>query len=382
LPASHEILLSSADRELQRSVARASEIAPELAAHVTACQDLRELERRLSERSRPVALVDAGTQPLAVLAKLEPLARRFGDTRFVVICREFQTEVLLEAMQVGARHCMVRSALEVELPAVLRRLLQDAAPARGAGRLVTVLSASGGCGATTIAINLAEEARIASGAPVLLVDLDRHYGTMGAYLGLEAQYGLGDVLLHGGAIDDHLVRSTAARYSDGLDVLLGPASLAPGVAGELSLERLTPAVAAFARAYPLTVVDAPRLPIDVAAELAVQSRLTLVVFELSVVDIRGARALLVALNDRRVAPENVLAVANRYRKRNPMLSLDDAQKALAGWDVVRVENDYTSALKSINLGVPLSRAAPRSDLRRDVQALAARAAGRANGVPR
>jgi pilus assembly protein CpaE len=238
--------------------------------------------------------------------------------------------------------------------------------------MVTVLSARGGCGATTIAINFAEEARMATNSTALLVDLDRHYGSMGAYLGLTTKYGLRDLLSHSGHFDDHLVRSTTAHYSEELHVLLGPASIEQTATVDLPLERLEAALAACRRAYPLTVVDAPRVPIGVAAELALASQLTLVVFELSVVDIRGARALLVALNDRRVAPGSILAVANRFRKRNPMLSLEDAEKALVGWNVVPVSNDYPNALKSINLGQPLSQTAPRSELRRDIQALAAR----------
>jgi len=376
LPPAAEILLSSADRDVQRAVAQAADIL----AQVTVCQSLHELERRLAEHARPLALVDIDPQPLAGLASLEPLVRRFGETRFVVICRQLQNEILLEAMQIGVRQCLVRSSIAADLPVALRRLLQDVPHLDHGGRLVTVLSASGGCGATTLAINLAEEARMASGSQVLLIDLDRHYGSMGSYLGLSAQYGLRDVLAHGGVIDDHLVRSSAAHFTENLHVLLGPASLQPGVPAELTFERLDPALAAFRRAYPLTVIDAPRVPLEVAVDLAVASTLTLVVFELSVVDIRGARALLVALNDRRVAPESILAVANRYRKRNPMLSFEDAQKALGGWNVARLENDYLSALKSINLGKPLSEAAPRSELRKDIQSLVARLEGRQNGV--
>jgi len=382
VPAQSRIPLLSADRGTQRAVAEAARLVPELGSELALCKDLRELGAHLQDSPAVVAIVDIDPQPLDALARLEPLTRRFKDTRFIVVCNEFKNEYLLEAMQVGARHCLPRSSIASDLPAVLRRSLQDRPGAAASGRMVTVLSARGGCGATTIAINFAEEARLASGEPALLVDLDRHYGSMGAYLGLSAKYGLRDLVSHKAHIDDHLVRSSAAHFSEGLHVLLGPASIEPTVNVELPLERVDQALAACRRAYPLTVVDAPRLPIELAADLALASQLTLVVFELSVVDIRGARALLVALNDRRVAPSSILAVANRFRKRNPMLSLEDAEKALVGWSVVPVSNDYLNALKSINLVQPLSQTAPRSDLRRDIQALAARMEGLENGVAR
>lgn len=376
------ILLLCTDRETQLAVSQAAAFVPEVGSRLIVCQDQAELARRLEEHGPLVAIVDLEPKPLAVLANLEPLTRRFNHTRFVVLCRELKNEYLLEAMRSGVRHCLARSTVAADLPAVLRRLLQDNSEVLSSGRMVTVLSSRGGCGATTVAINLAQESSLATGRPTLLVDLDRHYGSMGAYLGLTAKYGLRDLVTHGSTIDEHLVRSSAAHYSEDLHVLLGPASIESTANLDLSLDRLGPTLAACRQAYPLTVVDAPRVPIDVAAELALASQMTLVVFELSVVDIRGASALLSALGDRRVARDSIVAVANRYRRKNPMLSLEDAQKALSGWNVLPVSNDYLNALKSINLGQPLSEAAPRSDLRRDIQGLAARLDGSENAASR
>jgi Flp pilus assembly CpaE family ATPase len=105
----------------------------------------------------------------------------------------------------------------------------------------------------------------------------------------------------------------------------------------------------------------------VAADLARASVLTLIVFELGVIDIRSTRAILTALTDRRVTPSSVLPVANRYRKRSPMLSLEDARDALGGIAIGRVSNDFSSVIRSINYGQPVAKVAPRSALRNDIR---------------
>src|SRR5882672_460568 len=66
------------------------------------CRDLTELTWRLERRPSPAALVDIDTDPQRILSKLEPLARRFSETRFIVLSSDVHHDLLLGAMQVGA----------------------------------------------------------------------------------------------------------------------------------------------------------------------------------------------------------------------------------------------------------------------------------------
>src|SRR6266850_5426444 len=140
------------ERDTERAVDLALESTPQVARQFAVCPDLRELALRLENRQAAVALIDLDPQPMATLAGVEPLVRRFPNTRFVVLCRETGGDLLDEAMQVGARRCVTKGSLVADLPSVLRRLVQDVGSTEGeGGSLVTVLSASGGCGCTTVA---------------------------------------------------------------------------------------------------------------------------------------------------------------------------------------------------------------------------------------
>ena len=128
-------------------------------------------------------------------------------------------------MHIGARHFLAKQSISADLPGVLKRLIpNESAEARRFGVVVTLLSASGGCGATTLAINLADELQLANSERALLVDLDGHYGALASYLGVEGQYGLADILADPARIDSQLISSTAVPYSERLHVLIGPAS--------------------------------------------------------------------------------------------------------------------------------------------------------------
>jgi pilus assembly protein CpaE len=362
---SQTLYLLTSDAAVTRAVA-----ATRPGAETVACRDASEFAARLSETPATLALVDLEPQPDAALQALAGLAQRFPEVRFVVLCRELSAEALLGAMQAGARHVVRRDAIAGDLPPVLQRLGAQASGG-GSGKVVTVLSASGGCGCTTLSIALAEALRQNTTSQVLLVDLDAHYGAAASYLGLTGSYGVSDVLAQAGSIDAQLVRSSACRFDDEFHVLLSPAAVNPSDPAPLDWRQL-PGLLGAARGFaPWTVVDASRVPPAVAAELVRGSALTLLVLELAVIDIRNARSMLKALEAHGVSIADVLPVANRWSRKQAAPTLQDARDAL-GKEPATVANDFPAALRALNHGEPVPRSAPRSDLCEDVRKLAAR----------
>jgi pilus assembly protein CpaE len=243
----------------------------------------------------------------------------------------------------------------------------DDAQTRGVA--VTVLSASGGCGATTLAINLADALHQAGASSALLVDMDNVYGAVSQYLGLKTPYGLADVLDHSDVIDSQLVRSSLHSHTEHLRVLASPAGASFAAPAPLQYDRLDRALEVFKQVSPYTVIDAPRVSMDVAATLAKRSKITLIALQLNVKDVRMVQAMLVALRERGVAAEHILPLANRSQAKNAMVSMEDAQRVL-GIPVGRLSNDYRAAIQAMNYGQLLREAAPRSDLTRDIAELA------------
>ena len=238
------------------------------------------------------------------------------------------------------------------------------------GPVITVVTSSGGSGGTTLAVNLADELRLAGCGPGLIVDLDLDYGAVAAYLGVRAERGVADVLGKVGPIGARDVTSAASIYLDDLHVLTSSASVDFDDPRLVHFDRLGDLVEACRGAYGSTVIDAPRGARDTTAQLAAASDLTLVVFQLTVTSVRCARAQVRSLRARGVPAGRVLAVANRHSRGHMMLALEDAEEALEGVSVASVANDFEAALRSINYGRPLSSVAPSSAVRRDLRELA------------
>jgi pilus assembly protein CpaE len=370
MPAPRHILLLTTDPSAESAVASA--LASDHGFQLSGtCRTLAELNTRLEFAPPPAVVVDLDGQPEKLLHDLEPLIGRFAESRFVLLADSPSQSLLLEAMEIGARHVVPKNAIGPTLGPVLQRVLPNGTARRGLrGCVVSVLSASGGCGATLLAANLANELRLKSETPVLLLDLDTFCGAASSYLGLEPHYGLENVLLDPERIDGDLIRSAAAIHDETLYVLQSASAANTISSAPLQVENLPRLVEAAKQAFKFTLVDAPRLPIHITAELASASTVALIPFQLTVLGIRAARNLSTALLKSGVPGERIVPVAARYRKRSSMISLEDACKALERTGVAQICNDFRSAVESINFGKPLAACAPRSGLRQDIRELA------------
>jgi len=365
---SNEIVLVTEDQETENAL-RALIGQSENFGDLVVCGDMRSLGGQLEIASVPIVLVDIDSNPVRRLEELEPIVNRNLGSRFVVLAKELQGDVMVRAMQAGIRHIQLKDRVSDELMEVLNRLI-SATPSQRTGSAITVLSAGGGAGCTTLVVNLANELQLTTSEPVLIVDLDYAYGAVATYLELDGQYGVVDILQHEKDIDAELIETTSVRHSDSIRVLLSPATVKSSPYIPLGPQRLGEMLSACKQGHRFTIFDAPRVPMDVAASLAHASEVTLVVFQPAVKDIRVARGLLSDLADRGVPAERLKPIMNRYRKRREMIGVEEAQKALGGVAPLCVSNDYASASRGINYGQLLSATAPRSALRKDFVELA------------
>jgi pilus assembly protein CpaE len=335
-----------------------------------------DLRTRLSQKptnGHPrIAVVDIDRDPERTLSELSMVSAAYDHTWFIVTAREFDEGRVLHAMQAGARHFLRKSSITTELHPVLEHLLTHGPhTAVRWGTILSVFSCSGGCGATTVAVNLASELRQAFVERVLIVDLDDHYGAAATYLGLTGRYGIGHVLSRPGVVDRHLIESTALTYSAGLDVLLSPATAEADAGTTLDYRRLPATLETCRESYEYVIVDAPRLPRQALADLASLSRMSLIVLQLTVRDVAFAGALASFLVHQGIGRERILPLANRVRRRGPLVRLEDGRRAIGLNTLHPIRNDWAKAVRSLNRGQLLCTAARRSGLRRDYLRLAA-----------
>src|SRR3990167_7576867 len=121
------------------------------------------------------------------------------------------------AMQAGARDFLPEPVAAEELLAALSRMVKET---RGSssGKLLAVINAKGGSGATLLACNLANQLS-AKGGDNLLLDLDLQFGSVAHYLDVQPNHSHVEVLQQIDEMDSVALRGFCSHFSPSLHVL-------------------------------------------------------------------------------------------------------------------------------------------------------------------
>ncbi|WP_417697632.1 AAA family ATPase [Pseudomonas sp.] len=263
------------------------------------------------------------------------------------------------AMQAGARDVLPEPFAETELVAALNRLVAEVRVGHGAeGKLVAVIGAKGGSGATLVACNLAQQLSAQAGT-TLLLDMDLQFGSVTHYLDVAQSHSHLQVLQQVEDLDSIALRGFCSHFSPTLHVL-------GGRSGELCLpqdaqpEQLDALLHLARASYDWVVVDLPRQIDHLTGSVLEQVDRVYVVVQQSVSHLRDASALVRILReDLGVRGDQLQVVVNRYDKA-AAVSLKDVAEALRCTNLSKLPNDFNLVSQSQNTGVPLGLHAPRA----------------------
>lgn len=332
-------------------------------------------------------------------------AMRAGVSEF--LSQPFRSDEVLAALEGYARR---RRTTRAASPA--------AVPASTGGRLIHIMGAKGGVGATTVAVNLAVLAArsltgnapasdtkkagrnltgrnanaardmqamgdmaLATGGPAhapaalplaALMDMRLPQGDVPLFLDMEYSRTWADGARNLGRLDATFLRSLAERHASGLEVFASPDT---GDDLDAISPRAVKAVLDLARSlYAVTVVDGGPYADELALVSMQEAETILLVTDLALPALAGARRL---LDDVAAAAPAVAAriqlVVNRM---SPQAGVDltEAERLLERKVFATVGDDYGASVSAINQGVPLCEAAPRSVAARSLAKLAERLA--------
>jgi pilus assembly protein CpaE len=335
----------------------------------TSLEGWRRLSKNTHGESYDAILVDIDPDQEAVLSELKAIISANPQSQFIALSDEFHPDLIPRAMYTGVWHFIHKTQLTAELSITVAKLLFNKMKQ---GRIISVLSCSGGCGTTTIANNLASEFSLRSDSPSILVDLDLAYGGASRHWGLNSPYGIDHVLARKGLIDRHLIESVAVKANDGVSVLSSPASRTTDNEDPYTFDRLVDILNACRESYGNVVIDAPHVPRTVLKTLATVSDVMAVVFQMRIADVRFAGSMIGRLAEYGLAPERIIPVANRVRRWGMPVGVTDARKLLQPAVLHCIRNDWRRATRSLHAANTFSGIAKRSGIRRDFKNLVQR----------
>jgi pilus assembly protein CpaE len=278
----------------------------------------------------------------------------------VLVRRRIDTPLLVDALRNGIREVVEERNLAGVNDAV-RRVRDVAAAMRQRtshgetgedgrrGVVVTVFSAKGGCGKTTLASNLAASLAEGGRRDVCLVDLDLNFGDVAIVLQLFPAHTLADAVPLLETLDLPAVLALLTPHSPGLSALVAPVE--PGSAETVPASLITTILQLLREHFAYVVVDTPPAFTDHVLAAFDQSDLIALLATLDIPALKNLKLTLETLDLLNYPRERLRVVLNRADSKVG-LALSEVEKTLRVPIALHIPSSR-AVPASINRGVPI-----------------------------
>ena len=282
---------------------------------------------------RAIELIQANTLQLAIFAN--------GTMQ--------QPATIVASMRAGAGEYLDDGTGSEALLEALTRFSSNRTRTRGGAgkaRIFTFLSAKGGAGATTAAVNTAIALQEAYGN-VVLVDF-APVGNAQLHLNLRPSFGVPDALENLHRLDASLLEGLMTPSKNGLHLLAGPQQPYPSVPTPAELARLFDLLA---NNYRYVVVDASSRLDSTTRLLSDLSNAVLMIAQTDVVSLWSAGRIHAFL-DEGAGRNRMRLVLNRYKK-IPGFTDEDVEHSTRCKVLWKIPNAYQAISPAIDHGTPV-----------------------------
>jgi len=304
------------------------------------------------------------------LEQLRHLRERSPDARLILAVDDWPGASLRDTVRAGALDILrlpvddkelleaIEQALELR-PVPAPQPVNDPGPEQP-GTVIAVISATGGCGKTFFATNLAYHLRVRHQKRACLIDLDLQFGELATALRLKPRYTINDLASHDidqdelvQRFEDHLV-----QHDSGIHLLAAPND--PADADAIEAGDVVRVVDAARSRFDYVVIDTGAVLSDPALAVLDHADEIFAIATLDLPSVRTLGVLLSTLKKLKVPSERVKLLLNKVE---PDVGIDVAgvsQYFPQGFSMVIPYGREVN--RSLNMGQPVLVYAPRGEV--------------------
>ncbi len=329
------------------------------------------------------------------LAQLSEIIRgaKAQGVKVILIAEDLTPASLHHLLRDGADEFVPYPLPEGELATVVERLrtpppppaapepAPDAAPAKGVklsgggdGVLIAVQGVSGGCGATTLAVNLAYELATASkenNPKVCLIDMGLQFGSVATYLDLPRREAVFEMLSDIDSMDGESFGQALVSFEDKLQVFTSPSDILP-------LDFIGPAEVAkildVARDhFDYVVVDMPSTLVQWSETVMTEAQLYFALVELDMRSAQNTLRLKRMLQSEDLPFDKIRFALNRAPKFTDLQGKSRVKRMADSLGIaldLQLPDGGRAVMQACDHGLPLANHAAKNPLRREIVKLA------------
>ncbi|MGB6997219.1 MAG: AAA family ATPase [Pseudolabrys sp.] len=274
-----------------------------------------------------VILIETDSRTNEILSGLDELAEVCdADTRVIVIGRVNDVALYRGLTRRGVSEYLVGPTSTIEVVRAICNLF-CAPDAKAVGRIVAVVGAKGGIGASTIAHNIGWAIGRDFALDTVVVDLDLAFGTAGLNYNQDPPQGIADAVFSPGRVDTAFVDRLLSKCSDHLNLLAAPSTL--DRVYDFSEEAFDTTLDSLRSSIPCVVLDVPHQWSAWTKRILVGADEILVVVGPDLANLRNAKNLIDLLTTSRPNDHRPYYCLNQVGvPKRPEIAPTDFSKAL------------------------------------------------------
>ena len=239
------------------------------------------------------------------------------------------------------------------------------------GKVIIVFSAKGGCGKTTVSVNLAHALAKHTDSKVALLDFDLQFGDIAVALQIEPKKTISDAISMQSNLDDLGINSLMVHRDSNLDILLAPTN--PTDIEFISTDLVDTLLNSMKKTYDYIVVDTPPAFTDVILRVFDQADYCILLSTLDMPAIKNLKLVISTLEALNVSKSKLHFVLNRSDVKSG-ISLREIEE-MVGETFTSLIPSSNEVSASTNRGTPLVIENPKHPVSQEIISLAERIDG-------
>ena len=330
-----------------------------------------------NEHPPDVFLVSMEEPVARAIQTIEMLGSAASNAAIIVFSSLADAGSVRRAMIAGARDYLMKPLKPEDVARAIygildqeerRRLRLGAEPTEpvARGTTLTIFGAKGGIGKTTIATNLSTALVRATGANVVLVDMDTRFGDVAIMMDIAVESSISDVARHIEELDRESIKDYLVRHHTGVAIL--PAPLHPTEWRNVTPQHIERIIDLLSQGHDYIIIDTPGTFNELIATTLELGNIIFLVTSMDIASIKDTALALEMLRAAQVSEDKVKLMINHSTSSNSLRE-EDVERVLEYEVTWRIPHDYNVA-SSNQLGIPIVIAKPYARVSRAVTDIA------------
>jgi pilus assembly protein CpaE len=367
------VTVLTADADFEQSVRAIFSASPQIELKVVP-GSVSDAGDRVDPEGVTVLVVDLDARRAEEMGAMQRLMARIGSRPPVVaVTQDFDAQLARVLLQMRVADFLVKPVPPIELVRTCARVSKPVAGSEEKEAVIhTFLSAAGGAGVTTLAIQTAlillghdQRNRMST----CLVDLNFQHGACADYLDLEPRLDLKEIEPRPERLDQQLLEVMTSYHPSGLAVIAAP--IRPAEMRSFDPDVVTRLLDLVSVNFDHVVIDMPRTWFSWTDNVLLGSNKVFIVSEMTVPGLKHAKQLVAAIRERLGEERKPKVIVNRFEQRmfEAGLKMSDIEQALGDDLGGVVPNFYKLVREAIDRGVPLDEVKPGNKITRELKKL-------------